>query len=286
MLKQRNYQPIKILSAPELGISGLALLGHAHFQKTHNILESHSHSGMEFIVMLKGTQQYVVGDCSYTLHGGDIFMTTPGEIHSGGNAPQNVAEIIWFQLEFTEPNHFLGTVSPNSEYLFTQLRNYNQRIRRVSQKELQVLSSSFRLLDSDSLPSRLLGHNYLIAFLLKNLCSQNEPTEDDSHSNLHLSTAKDYIKEHLYDNPTIEELAAYCGFSPSKFNTRFKELVGSTPHTYMLNLKIEKAKELLNTSDKSITEIAHKLCFSSSEYFSSVFKKYTGMTPTNYRSKD
>jgi len=283
-LLQANDQPVKTLSAADLGIKGLALLGYAHFRKTHSMLTPHTHSGMEFIVMLKGTQQYLVGDCLYTLQGGDIFMTAPGEIHSGGNLPQDVAEIIWFQLEFTDPENFLGIALPNSRYLFEQLRMYNQRIKHVSQKEIQVLVNSFHLLNSDSLSENILGQNYFLSFLLKNICIKKLHSDKELNCSGKLISIKEYIREHLYENPTLEQLADYCGYSSSKFNAWFKESMGVTPHAYILYLKVEQAKEQLRTTDKTITEIAHNLCFNSSDYFSSVFKKYTGMTPTQYRS--
>lgn len=282
-MKRETDCPIKILTASELGIKGLELFGHACFRETHNMLMPHRHSSVEFIVMLKGSQRYEVGGHTFTIHGGDIFMTYPGEVHSGGNAPQEVAEIIWFQLSFSDADQFLGTVYPHSVYLFEQLQQYNHRILRVSQKELQVLARSFDLCSGKSVKERVLGHNYLLNFILRNLCGTENSASDVSASGFDFLAVKNYMKEHINDNPSLEELAAYCGFSPSKFSNHFKEAVGTTPHAYMLKLKLERAKDLLRGTDKTIMEIAQELAFSSSDYFSSVFKKYTGMTPTQYR---
>lgn len=67
MLCDAEKQPIKMLSPSQLNIPALQLLGHAKFRKTFDTLAPHCHQGMEFIAVLKGTQQYVVDDCLYTL---------------------------------------------------------------------------------------------------------------------------------------------------------------------------------------------------------------------------
>jgi len=285
-MKHKSSYPTIIREASELGIKGLDLLGRAHFRKTHHILGPHCHRGMEFIVLLKGTQQYEVEGHIYTLHGGDVFMTLPEEEHSGGKAVQDVAEIIWFQLSYGEKSGFLGMEPSVSDYLYNELHQYKQRVLHVSQTQLQVLERSFDLLCGSSDKERALGHNYLLAFLIRNLCGLEEPLGRNGDSGFDAAAAKAYMKEHLYENPQLEELAACCGFSPSKYSACFKEAVGMTPHAYMIQLKMERAKELLRESDKNITEIAQELMFSTSDYFASVFKKYTGKTPTQYRSED
>lgn len=280
-------QPIKMLSSSHLNIAGLNLLGRATFRKTFETLAPHCHKEMEFIAVIKGTQQYVVNNRQYTLRGGNVFMTFPNEVHSNGPFPQEVADIIWFQLDLSSPENFLGLASPYSNFLFEQLSNYRKRITHVSQKELQKLQSAFTLLGSENTQQHLLGWNNFLEFIISNFCKSSDAHTKANTANvkLDMTKAEDYINTHITENPTLESIAEYCGLSATKFSAVFKEKMGVTPHTYIVSRKIDIAKNLLLNSNSTVTDIAFQLNFSSSDYFSSVFKKYTGYTPTQYRSR-
>lgn len=71
----------------------------------------------------------------------------------------------------------------------------------------------------------------------------------------------------------------------SKFRKLFKSETGYSPHQYHLNLRINKAKELLQTTELNIKEIAYQTGFESEFYFSKLFRKKSGISPTDYRTK-
>lgn len=81
-----------------------------------------------------------------------------------------------------------------------------------------------------------------------------------------------------------EGLAGITCMSYSKFRKIFKEYTGFAPAQYIQEVRINMAKEMLTNTSKSIKEIAFELGFENKEYFFSVFKKTTQMTPTSYRS--
>ena len=72
--------------------------------------------------------------------------------------------------------------------------------------------------------------------------------------------------------------------SKSHFARIFKRTVGQSPVQFMLGIRIDRAKELLDFTDKSIAEVAEASGFSDQNYFARTFKKVTGMTPTQYRN--
>ena len=80
-------------------------------------------------------------------------------------------------------------------------------------------------------------------------------------------------------------LAEIAGLSEARFKINFRKQVGIPPREYVLRRKIETAKHILKNSDMTITELAHKMSFSSSQYFSTVFKRFTLMSPKEFRSK-
>ena len=80
-------------------------------------------------------------------------------------------------------------------------------------------------------------------------------------------------------------IAKSLNFSYSWFRRIFKQYTGLSPAQYMMELKIQKSKELLNSSTMTIKEIAYKLNFLNVSYFVTFFKSKTGMSPSTYRSK-
>ena len=70
----------------------------------------------------------------------------------------------------------------------------------------------------------------------------------------------------------------------SSFRKLFKEYTGLAPTMYQHDLRLQRAKELLSTTDDSIKEIAYRLNFESPDYFSSKFKAKTGMKPSEFRA--
>lgn len=95
----------------------------------------------------------------------------------------------------------------------------------------------------------------------------------------------DYIYKHIHYRITLKELADYLELSESYLSKLFSKEMGRPLSDYILNLKIEKAKNLLQYSEYSIGDIANYLSFSSQSHFIQVFQKKNGLTPYRYRAK-
>ncbi|MPQ43346.1 response regulator transcription factor [Clostridium tarantellae] len=94
-----------------------------------------------------------------------------------------------------------------------------------------------------------------------------------------------YIKTNINKTITLDTIAAVCNLSPCYFSKIFKEEMGVTFVNYINNERIEKAKELLLNTDRSILNIAWDIGFEDCGYFIRVFKKITGLTPKRFREK-
>ncbi len=95
----------------------------------------------------------------------------------------------------------------------------------------------------------------------------------------------DYIYRHIHYRITIKALADYIGLSESYLSKLFHKEMGRPINQYVIELKIGKAKNLLQYSDYKIIDIANYLSFSSQSHFIQVFQKMTGLTPHRYRTK-
>jgi AraC family transcriptional regulator len=93
----------------------------------------------------------------------------------------------------------------------------------------------------------------------------------------------DYINHHLSDSLKIQDLATHLGISKFHFSRLFKQSIGISPHQYVMQQRIEQAKQLLKKADRSISDIALECGFNSHAHLSKYFRQIVGMTPKVYR---
>ena len=91
------------------------------------------------------------------------------------------------------------------------------------------------------------------------------------------------IKAHRQEPVCMDDLVRHVGFSRARMFDLFKAQTGLTPNDYLQRLRVEEAQELLRQTSRSVTEIGLATGFSSGQYFSTVFARYTGVSPTDFR---
>ncbi len=94
-----------------------------------------------------------------------------------------------------------------------------------------------------------------------------------------------YIDRHETEPIRLEQLAAACHKSPSQAERLFRAALGVPPYRYILNRKMELAKQLLTETGMSVRDIAAYLSFEDEFYFSGLFRRKVGLSPTQYRKK-
>jgi AraC-like DNA-binding protein len=100
-----------------------------------------------------------------------------------------------------------------------------------------------------------------------------------------LERIREFIDHHYAKPLTVDRLAAQSRLSTFHFIRRFRALFGETPHRYLRQRRLDRAKELLVTTPLSVTEICDQIGFQSLGSFSSLFRRLTGETPAEYRAK-
>jgi AraC family transcriptional regulator len=141
----------------------------------------------------------------------------------------------------------------------------------------------------DELKSDKIGGNLLIdslestlaIHLLRNYCTTQPKLSSYSYglSQATLRQVTEYIHEHLHQDLKLAELSAIAQISPYHFLRLFKQRMGITPHQYILQRRIEKAKHLLQHSELSIADIAVRTGFSDQSHLTRCFKRILGVTP-------
>ena len=101
-----------------------------------------------------------------------------------------------------------------------------------------------------------------------------------------ISRAEKYVKENYRDpNITLISVAKHIGMSAAHFSTVFSQTTGRPFIHYLTGLRIERAKELLKTTNMKLSDIAMEIGYNEPNYFSHVFRKTTGMTPKEFRAQ-
>lgn len=120
--------------------------------------------------------------------------------------------------------------------------------------------------------------------ILGNVCEQIN-VKNKLKTKHSIQKAIDYIREHCQEEISLTSVADYVRLNPNYFSRFFKEETGCSFVDYLKKLRIEKAKELLRTSNLKIYEICEALGYQSVQYFSTLFKNMVGVTPQEYREK-
>jgi AraC family transcriptional regulator len=115
-----------------------------------------------------------------------------------------------------------------------------------------------------------------------------QPLKVRNYSNglpqMQLQHAIDYIQAHAAQNPSITEIAQWIGMSPFYFSRLFKQSTGLTPHQYLIQYRVEQAKQLLKTTNLSVATVATQVGFVDQSHLARHFKRQVGVPPSQFRA--
>ena len=124
--------------------------------------------------------------------------------------------------------------------------------------------------------------NYMLGIVFTIDC--NRKLKNSSFPQI-IEKARRYMQENIDKKIDIPAIAQHLNISYSTFRHTFKQYVGISPAQYYLNLKIQRAKDMLKSTKASIKEISYSLDFETPEYFTKLFRNKTGMTPSQFREQ-
>ena len=194
----------------------------------------------------------------------------------------------YFEIDF--PVDFFDKMSENNVFskLFYDNLTDSPKIVSASHGSLdliaQILERIKRLTSSGYENTEILTWSYIIQLIDIIYTQKNR---DNSYLNAQnippkLKNAIEYINGNFINLQTIDEVANYCGITPTYLARMFKKILDTTPNEYVTNLRIAYARHLLNQG-KSITDVCYESGFNNYTYFISKFKAITGTTPSKYQ---
>lgn len=241
-------------------------------------LKWHYHeNSFEFTISTKGAFSFSTQTSSYRFSGGDVFIAFPDEIHGTNNIPVSVGEIYWFQLDISNPKEFLFMNEDTAIHMIESLQALPHHVVQANAEEMRpLIQQAFYLAQRNEEPEFIASYLQLFLHLLIHSANNEKFALSPD-----IGRTLNYILDNITEELSLEELAALANLSCSQYKQKFKKQLGISPRHFINQQKIEYSKLLL-LEGMSVTDIAMLLGFTTSSYFSTVFKKYTLYTPTEY----
>jgi len=263
------------------GVPECVVLGSSLYRRAYPPLPEHRHFGVaELAYVETGHQPYNIGGRRFLLVGGEGAVIPPDTAHSSDGQPSYPGKRFW--LQFRLPQHpgarWLGLSPAEAKPLIDMLRAPANPSSKWPSHFPHRISSLFGLIDRPASPTRTAMLRTLLLTILFDLHDINRASPLCAYR-CKVKRATDWAESQLTNPVTLEQLAEVAKLSVSSFKHVFKEVIGITPHAYLLRKRIERAQVLLLRGEKSVTDIALDCGFSSSQYFATAFKRIMCITP-------
>ena len=227
----------------------------------------HFHRGLELIYVMKGTLSLTVQQMKKELSEGDFSLVLSNQIHSFQSSKESETLVVVFSEDFVPKFTSLTKGKQAKEISF-----------KVSDSVAGLIKEYLTKEETSILMKKACFYAVCSEFL-----SQMELEERRDKSDFVMGELLDYIAEHYTENLSLKILAEKYGYEyhylsrllSKNYNINFKELLN--------RYRTEKALELLQETDMSITEVALKSGFQSIRNFNLIFKENTGVSPNEYR---
>ncbi len=251
----------------------------------------HCHTQFEISLITDGDGEYTTKRSKFNMKKGDVVVFSSNELHNISEIGENGLSII--NMHF-EPRFLSGSKSDlmgqgYMNFCFTHSHDFCNLI--TAEKATPVCELIFKIkheLEHDN-PERNLAIKSYLNLIVILLIREFNYKSDEQVPITQLSNmlkATKFIDRNISEKLSLEDISAVAGVSPNYFSALFKQLNGTALWDYISAKRIEKAIGLILDSDKDMTmlNIALECGFNSTASFNKIFKKQTGMTPTQFKS--
>lgn len=236
--------------------------------KPYRVIRKNGRVDFHILYIKDGTCHAYYGGEYYKLNAGNFILYEPGHMHDYQYLKDCDTTSYWI--------HFcgLGASSAVSDCKILPGPHFESK-NGSAENFFRLLAKSFYP-GGANLQTRLNG---LLLMLLSELGQRKEKSAASDR----VSETLSFIHLNYHRMVRVDELAKLCNLSRSRFLHVFKEHVGASPIQYQNHFKIEKAKELLAVSSLSVSQVAAMVGFEDTFYFSRMFKRLVGVSPTEFR---
>lgn len=288
---EKYEQPVRTFIGRELkdSLEEVDYLQESHLRIWYNTQEEdyamHHHPAVEVILCVEQSYHVTVTNQSFTLHPGDILIIPPHLLHSI-ESKKGARFIGLFNIDMLHAFSDFKILTP--ALLTPHLLNPEltpQTYDKVYKTFMKIIDYYFsnEIMWEISIYSKILELLALIGQYRYGATQQDSKLDKSASENYEkFATLLTYVDSHYASEITLEQAAALVGFSKFHFSRLFKEFTNCTFYDYLSQTRIQAAKRLLSTGT-SITDIAFQTGFNSLTSFCRCFKKYTDLSPSEYR---
>jgi len=256
------------------------------------------HEYYEMVYAKKGISVFEIEGMKVTVGPNDIIIIKPHKVHSLKIQEGGTCEFIVLYFSFarrdSESEKSYPSEIPIEDFInfftghhtgpFLKLK-VNHKNDIITLLNRIVAEKSGEQFGSDFLIHLLILELFVMISRVLKLEWERSIAEDSPQQKELVELAIQFIRDHYERDINLNDICGYVFLSPSYFTRIFKKETGYSPISYLINTRIERAKELLAETEEKVNEIALSVGFSSQQRFNEAFKKITGMTPLEYRKK-
>lgn len=256
-------------------------------------MRPHLNDGIEIHFVNSGKYKWVVDDQEIELLPDNLSVTTPWQLNGSPTGKMDIGQIFWMVIK---PQEFsfnktlkLGSWTKLSSKFQKSLGEMMTNEKAIVIEKSKVFKKYFLELEKE-LSNQEKGYKIMVGNIIENFFI-------DLHRHLSLREQKIYEEDNFIDRLTqivtkdlnkkwiIDDLAYMFGMGKTKFTYEVKKLTGYPPNSFIINLKIEKAIQLINSGEDSMSDIAFSCGFSSLQHFTSTFSQRIGISPGKFKSR-
>ncbi len=243
----------------------------------------HCHDHLELAFIMSGRGRYKIDGKMYDVQEGDLLILNPGCYHQAFISDLSTPTYEFF---VAASDFCLEGMKPNSIEL-TNVPLYRTGAD-LKQKLMRICTSMCAENDEFKVGRYYMMQSYMVQYMLNIIRDEQIPGAPGGHvafesinKNKIVEEIILYFEEHYMDKISLELISENMYVSPFYISKIFKLVTGDTPIRYLINIRLDKAKELLEESPElSIKEVADQVGYDDAYHFSKLFKKRFGVSPS------
>jgi AraC-like DNA-binding protein len=245
----------------------------------------HEHDFHEIVIVASGSGWHLLNDEPHLLSCGEVFYLQPQDRHAFAEVHDLYLTNLLYQpgARWLHPDRVRPYLPPTGDE--TSERRYWQISDDVVDSLKPLLAALSRECREPDPGGDLMAES-LFAQLLVTLWRDRFATDGEHFSpSGRLAQVLRYLRHNCTRAVDLDEVAHRFGYSPRNFRRLFREATATTPHGYLVKLRVGHAMRALRATDDSVTDIALSSGFNDSNHFSYAFHKLIGTTPKSYRQR-